>query len=81
MKILLQAGDTSLLVQQKIKLTNLYFSGQPTKAKEPTKEEQMKMLIDQVKEMLVFLQQEYNFSAPTTTKIVLSVFLTQSTRE
>ena len=29
-------------------LHSLYFAGQPTKAKEPTKEEQQKMLFDQV---------------------------------
>ena len=31
------------------KILNEFLPGQPTKAKEPTKEEQMKMLIDQVK--------------------------------
>ena len=36
------------------KITTLDLSGgQPTKAKEPTKEEQMKMLIDQVRKLLI----------------------------
>ena len=37
--------------RRRMKFSTLNRSGQPAKAKEPTKEEQMKMLIDQVREL------------------------------